>query len=124
MKEYVGNPAVVHHLGQSIRTEQDQIVCANYEQSPMGKKMAMTDYMGPQDHPANPPLPTYQAVIPLQSLPGATGVIYLASLFAVFGVRPIWILPIALLLTLAIHTAFYKMLKVPLPWGLLQGFIW
>ena len=53
-----------------------------------------------------------------------TGVIYLAALFAVFGVRPIWILPIALLLTLAIHTAFYKMLRVPLPWGVLQGFIW
>jgi len=53
-----------------------------------------------------------------------TGVIYMAVLFAVFGVRPIWILPIALVLTLAIHTAFYKMLKVPLPWGLLQGFIW
>ena len=53
-----------------------------------------------------------------------TGVIYLAALFAVFGVRLIWIVPIALLLTLAIHTAFYKLLKVPLPWGLLQGFIW
>ena len=53
-----------------------------------------------------------------------TGVIYLAALFAVFGVRRIWILPVALLLTLAIHIAFYKMLKVPLPWGLLQGFIW
>jgi putative tricarboxylic transport membrane protein len=53
-----------------------------------------------------------------------TGVVYLAALFAVFGVRPIWILPLALLLTLAIHTAFYKMLKVPLPWGVLQGFIW
>ena len=53
-----------------------------------------------------------------------TGVIYLSALFAVFGVRPAWILPLALLLTLAIHTAFYKLLKVPLPWGLLQGFIW
>ena len=53
-----------------------------------------------------------------------TGVIYLAALFAVFGVRLIWIVPLALLLTLVIHTAFYKLLKVPLPWGLLQGFIW
>ncbi len=53
-----------------------------------------------------------------------TGVIYLAALFAVFGVRPAWILPLALLLTLAIHTAFYKLLRVPLPWGWLQGFIW
>ncbi len=53
-----------------------------------------------------------------------TGVIYLAVLFAVFGVRLVWIVPIALVLTLAIHTAFYKLLKVPLPWGLLQKFIW
>ena len=45
-------------------------------------------------------------------------------LFAVFGVRPAWILPLAVVLTLAIHTAFYKLLKVPLPWGLLKGFIW
>jgi len=53
-----------------------------------------------------------------------TGVVYLSALFAVFGVRPAWILPVAILLTLSIHTAFYKLLKVPLPWGLLQGVIW
>lgn len=53
-----------------------------------------------------------------------TGVIYVAVLFAIYGVRPVWILPLSILLTLAIHTAFYKLLKVPLPWGLLQGFIW
>jgi putative tricarboxylic transport membrane protein len=52
------------------------------------------------------------------------GVVYLAALFAVFGVRLIWIVPLALVSTLAIHTAFYKLLKVPLPWGLLQGYIW
>jgi len=53
-----------------------------------------------------------------------SGIIYLAVLFAAFGVRPAWILPLAVVLTLAIHTAFYKLLKVPLSWGLLQGFIW
>lgn len=53
-----------------------------------------------------------------------TGVIYLSALFAAFGVRLVWIVPIALVLTLAIHTAFYKLLKVPLPWGLLEKFIW
>ena len=53
-----------------------------------------------------------------------TSVIYLAALFAVFGVNAKWIVPIALVLTLAIHTAFYKLLKVPLPWGLLEGIIW
>jgi putative tricarboxylic transport membrane protein len=29
-------------------------------------------------------------------------------------------LPIALIATLAIHLAFYKVLRVPLPWGLLE----
>ena len=53
-----------------------------------------------------------------------TGVIYLVALFAVFGVRPAWIVPLAIVLTLVIHTAFYKLLRVPLPWGLLQGFVW
>jgi putative tricarboxylic transport membrane protein len=53
-----------------------------------------------------------------------TSVIYLAALFAAFGVRLAWVVPIALVLTLAIHTAFYKMLKVPLPWGLLKNYVW
>ena len=53
-----------------------------------------------------------------------TGVIYLAVLFGAFGVRWAWNLPLAILLTLSIHTAFYKLLRVPLPWGLLQGFVW
>ena len=33
-------------------------------------------------------------------------------------------LAVALIATLAIHTAFYKLLKVPLPWGLLERFAW
>ena len=53
-----------------------------------------------------------------------TGIVYLGVLFAAFGVRVVWIIPLAVVLTLAIHTSFYKLLKVPLPWGLLQGFIW
>jgi putative tricarboxylic transport membrane protein len=53
-----------------------------------------------------------------------TGVIYLAALFAVFRVRPRWIFPLALITTLVIHYSFYKLLKVPLPWGLLQRFAW
>ena len=51
-------------------------------------------------------------------------VIYLAMLFAAFGVSWKWNLPIALVLTLVIHTAFYKLLRVPLPWGLLKNHIW
>ena len=53
-----------------------------------------------------------------------TGVIYLSALFAVFGVRPRSIVPLALVVTLAIHFAFYKLLKVPLPWGILSILAW
>jgi putative tricarboxylic transport membrane protein len=53
-----------------------------------------------------------------------TGVIYLAALFAAFGVRTRWIIPLALIITLVIHYSFYKLLRVPLPWGLLERFAW
>ncbi len=53
-----------------------------------------------------------------------TGVIYLAVLFLVFQVRKTWIVPLAIVITLIIHFAFYRLLKVPLPWGLLQGIAW
>jgi putative tricarboxylic transport membrane protein len=53
-----------------------------------------------------------------------TGVIYLAVLFLVFQVRRTWIVPLAIVITLGIHFAFYKLLKVPLPWGILQGVAW
>jgi putative tricarboxylic transport membrane protein len=53
-----------------------------------------------------------------------TGVVYLATLFTIFGVRLKWVLPIALAVTLVIHYAFYRLLKVPLPWGVLQGIAW
>lgn len=52
------------------------------------------------------------------------GVVYLAVLFWVFGVDRRWLLPIAIVVTLGIHYAFYKLLKVPLPWGILQRFIY
>lgn len=52
------------------------------------------------------------------------GVVYLGVLFTVFGVRPRAVVPIALIVTLGIHYAFYKLLKVPLPWGVLQGIAW
>lgn len=51
-------------------------------------------------------------------------IVYLAALLAVFGVRARWIFPLALVSTLVIHTAFYKLLRVPLPWGLLQPVLW
>src|SRR4029078_7090813 len=53
-----------------------------------------------------------------------TAVIYLAVLFAVFGVSPRWNLPIAIIVTLLIHYSFYKMLKCSLTSGGLTGLAW
>lgn len=53
-----------------------------------------------------------------------TGVILLGVLFAKFGVRPTRALLIAVVATLVIHTVFYKLLRVPLPWGLLEPLAW
>jgi putative tricarboxylic transport membrane protein len=59
---------------------------------------------------------------PLGFIP--TSILYLVALFMVFGVRVRWILPLAIVVTLLIHYVFYKLLKVPLPWGVLQRFAW
>lgn len=53
-----------------------------------------------------------------------TGVIYLSALMSVLGVRFRRALPIAIVVTLVIHYGFYKLLKVPLPWGVLQAIAW
>jgi putative tricarboxylic transport membrane protein len=53
-----------------------------------------------------------------------TAVIFLAALFLGFGVRRTRILPAALAVTLAIHYVFYTLLRVPLPWGVLEGIAW
>ncbi len=53
-----------------------------------------------------------------------TGTIYLAALMWVLRVRRALLVPIAFVLTLAIHYCFYKLLRVPLPWGLLQPIAW
>ena len=53
-----------------------------------------------------------------------TAVIYLIALFLVFGVRIVNGVLIAVAMTLVIHYAFYKLLKVPLPWGLLTRWAW
>ena len=53
-----------------------------------------------------------------------TGFIYLLALMLVLRVQLLRAVPIALATTLVIHYAFYKLLKVPLPWGLLTPFAW
>ena len=53
-----------------------------------------------------------------------TGIVYLAALMIVLRVRPVRAIALAVVLTLAIHFCFYKLLRVPLPWGLLQPIAW
>ena len=53
-----------------------------------------------------------------------SSVLYLAATFAVFRVRARWIVPLAIGVTLIIHYVFYKLLRVPLPWGLPRGVAW
>jgi putative tricarboxylic transport membrane protein len=53
-----------------------------------------------------------------------TGVLLLAALFLKFDVAPLRAILTAIVATLVIHTLFYKLLRVPLPWGLLERFVW
>ena len=53
-----------------------------------------------------------------------TGTLLLSAMFFTLRVRPALIIPIAVVATLVIHTLFYKMLRVPLPWGVLQPLAW
>ena len=53
-----------------------------------------------------------------------TASVILAVMFLVLRVRPVLALPLAVVAALLVHTAFYKLLKVPLPWGLLKGVTW
>lgn len=52
------------------------------------------------------------------------GVVILAALFLKFEVRPPRAILTAVVATLVIHTLFYKLLRVPLPWGVLERFAW
>ena len=47
------------------------------------------------------------------------GPIILAALFLTLRVRPLLALALALLVPVLIHLIFYKLLRVPLPWGVL-----
>jgi putative tricarboxylic transport membrane protein len=46
----------------------------------------------------------------------------LAAMFIAFGVRPVVAIIVAVAGTLVIWYAFYKLLRVPLPWGVLERF--
>jgi putative tricarboxylic transport membrane protein len=49
--------------------------------------------------------------------------VILATLFYWFGVRPLWVAPIALGSTLAIHWFFSSLMRVPLPRGWLDSIL-
>lgn len=53
-----------------------------------------------------------------------TGTLILAAMFWSLSVPRARILPLAVLITLLIHTLFYKALRVPLPWGVLESWQW
>lgn len=53
-----------------------------------------------------------------------TSIAFLAALLLKFGVRVAVALPVAIVATLVMHTLFYKVLRVPLPWGVLERFAW
>jgi putative tricarboxylic transport membrane protein len=53
-----------------------------------------------------------------------TGAVYLWGLMAVLRVRASRAIPAAIVMTLLIHYCFYKLLRVPLPWGVLQPIAW
>lgn len=48
----------------------------------------------------------------------------LIALLWSYSVRPVLLLPLSIGATLVIHTGFYKLLHVPLPWGVLEPFAW
>ena len=50
--------------------------------------------------------------------------VMLVAMFWTYGVRRALVVPLAVAATLFIHFGFYKLLKVPLPWGVLQAFAW
>ena len=53
-----------------------------------------------------------------------TGLLLLSVLMFAFGARRRWILPVALIMTFAMHYAFYTLLRVALPWGVFRAIAW
>ena len=51
-----------------------------------------------------------------------TGTLLLAFWMRVLGTSWRWAVVIALVATVAIHLAFYKLLRIPLPWGVLEKY--
>jgi putative tricarboxylic transport membrane protein len=53
-----------------------------------------------------------------------TGIVILAALLLSLRVKPQRAMIVAIVTTLVVHFAFYKLLRVPLPWGVLTPYAW
>jgi putative tricarboxylic transport membrane protein len=53
-----------------------------------------------------------------------TAAIILLALLLVLRVRPPTAVAVAIIATVLVHFAFYKLLRVPLPWGVLKDVAW
>jgi len=53
-----------------------------------------------------------------------TAILFLSVLFVAFEVRRRWIAPVAIAVAALIHYGFYSLLRVPLPWGVLEAIAW
>lgn len=53
-----------------------------------------------------------------------TSTVFLSVITIALGGSRVWSVPAAVLVTVLIHYAFYSLLRVPLPWGILQGVAW
>lgn len=53
-----------------------------------------------------------------------TSSLILLGLFLVLQIKPMRAVIIAVLVSLLIHVMFYKLLRVPLPWGVLMNYAW
>jgi putative tricarboxylic transport membrane protein len=51
-----------------------------------------------------------------------TGTLLLAFWMRILGTSWRWTVVVAVVATVAIHFAFYKVLRIPLPWGLLEQY--
>ena len=69
-------------------------------------------------------LAEYALILALIAVLAVTALIFLGILMLAFDVRRARILPLALGVAVAIHYAFYSLLRVPLPWGVLEGVAW
>jgi autotransporter-associated beta strand protein len=71
-------PTADGQAARFVARKLDDVICANFEKIPADADPAEGDVAEvPQNHPTTIPIPAYQTVIPLQSLPGATAVVYL-----------------------------------------------